>query len=189
MILGEGSEHESTPDITGRKAREQLKLQGGTPMNFVLTRSAISIFSLAAAFYGSTPVLADTILVDAVGAVQWKAENCSSCTQIENSVEIAVEPGDIIVFRQASFLEHGVKAANDNEAKKIQKREQDEDNAQIVVELGDGPTKIGPGIKFPGATGDPVEMTRIEVKDNFEGSLVLWCTEHDESMTITLKKD
>ncbi len=95
-------------------------------------------------------------------------------------------PGDIIVFRQASNLSHGIMELDSGEAEKIRKSGEDGNDTQIVEEQ----TRIGPGRSLrPIPTTTPVEMTRIIVKDNFEGSLQLQCTEHFTGMTVTLKKD
>lgn len=142
-----------------------------------------------------TPLLAEEILVDATGFSKWEAE-CDRCTQVDANgqpddagqhVEVSVEPGDIIVFRQAHFIQHGIGETDTENPAKIRKLGDGENNTQIVVELGDGDSKFG--AILPGVTGDPVQMTRIEVKDNFEGSLMLWCTQHKQGMKVTLKRD
>ncbi len=160
-------------------------------MNSRFSMTAVALWGFVTAICNSTPVWgqqAERIFVDAVMGVKWEA-NCDRCTQIgpgEPNVEISVVPGDIIVFRQASNLSHGIMELDSGEAKKIRKSGQDGNDTQIVEEQ----TRIGPGRSLrPIPTTTPVEMTRIIVKDNFEGSLQLQCTEHFTGMTVTLKKD
>ena len=151
---------------------------------------AVALCGFVAAISNSTPVWADEIFVDAVIGVKWEA-NCERCTQDGRNVKISVKPGDIIVFRQVSNIPHGIIEINE-EAGKIRKRGEDENSTQIVIELGDGETKIGSGIIFDSASGNPpvpVEMTRIEVKDNFDGSLRMQCNVHFSNMQVTLEKD
>ena len=164
-------------------------------MKVYLSMPAVALLGIVSAVSNSMPLLAEEILVDAVGFSKWEAE-CDRCTQVDGNgepddegqhVEISVEPGDIIVFRQAHFIRHGIGEADMEDPAKIRKRGDDEKDTQIVVELGDGDTKFGKIL--PGVTGDPVEMTRIEVRDNFRGSLKLWCTQHKQGMTVTLNDD
>ena len=136
---------------------------------------------------------AGEIYVDAAVGSKWVA-SCDRCAQDGNSVVITIKPQDIIVFRQKdTSTSHGVRPKNQDEGAKIRKRGDAENASQIVEELGTGPTKIGSGadMKFPkiedGAA--PVEMTRVMVKDNFTGSLTLWCNVHGDGMQITLKKE
>jgi hypothetical protein len=135
---------------------------------------------------GGAPM--EEIFVDAVTGVKWEA-NCDRCTQDGRNVEISVRPGDIIVFRQVSDLPHGIMEVS-GESEKIRKRGEAENSTQMVVELGDGDSKIGPGAanQFPASPDVPVEMTRIEIKDNFEGSLQLQCNLHFSAMKVTLNK-
>ncbi len=152
-------------------------------LNLTIPTVVFAVGGFMAGVSVSKPVSAEEIFVDAVGlGTKWEAE-CDRCTQNGNDVEISVEPGDVIVFRQSSFAPHGIVEIDDANGKKIRKLGEQGDS-QIVVELGDGDTtKFGE--TFPG-TGDGVEMTRIEVNDNFEGSLQLWCVLHTSSMTVTL---
>ncbi|UFX12250.1 hypothetical protein [Sinorhizobium meliloti] len=131
---------------------------------------------------------AETIFVDAVENFTWKA-NCTRCTQVGEegrNLEISVLPGDIIVFRQASDIDHGIMELLAADGEKIRNSGEDGNDTQIVEEL----TRVGPGKDLvPIPTNTPVEMARIKVKDNFAGSLQLQCTVHFNNMTVTLKKD
>ena len=161
----------------------------------MMSKMKVSIFTLAVGLniLSMSNASAGEIFVDATIGNKWAA-SCKRCVQDGNSVVISVEPQDVIVFRQMDTnTSHGVRPKNAGEDAKIRKRGDAENASQIVEEQGTGPTKIGSGddMKFPklveGAA--PVEMTKVKVKDNFTGSLNLWCNVHGPGMQITLKKE
>ncbi|MDW9984273.1 hypothetical protein GOC06_26285 [Sinorhizobium meliloti] len=161
-------------------------------MTNYLSLPAVALCGFVTAFCNLAPLrahAAETIFVDAVENFTWKANNCTRCTQVGEegrSLEISVLPGDIIVFRQASDIDHGITHLLTADDEKIRNSGEDGNDTQIVEEL----TRVGPGKDLlPIPTTTPVEMARIKVKDNFTGSLQLQCTAHFNVMTVTLKKD
>lgn len=154
-------------------------------------KMSISALAVSLTLIATPSASAEEIFIDAITGSKWIG-TCGQCVANGNSVVVSVEPQDVIVFRQKdTSTSHGVMARNAGEAAKIRKRGDAGDGAWIVEELGTGPTKIGGdnSMKFPKIEdgAQPVEMTRIRVRDNFTGALILMCNVHGPGMQITLK--
>lgn len=154
-------------------------------MKIINKIQAIALCGLAGLFTYTTASSAEEILVNAGPGIQWVAF-CDRCEEQGPNVNITVEPGDIIVFRQNDpGSRHGIVGVP-AELAKITRREEVDNTDKIAVEL-EAPTMFGvedfQKIEFP------VEITRIEIKDNYAGSLILICNVHGFNMTVTLERD
>ena len=154
-------------------------------MKMVSRIQAVALCGIAGLFTYATDASAEEILINAGPGIKWVA-TCDRCEQQGPNVNISIEPNDIIVFRQNDpNSRHGITGVP-AELAKIAKRGEADSANKIAVEL-EAKTMFGQEdfqkIEFP------VEITRIQIKDNFSGSLTLICNVHGFNMTVTLRKN